>query len=69
MKKKKLRLFNGIETIPCVKKKAEWAIKWINDEKSNFATRLVAFACVEGIFFSGSFCAIFWLKKEVLCQV
>ena len=62
----KTRLFNGIETIPCVKKKAQWAIKWINDEKSNFATRLVAFACVEGIFFSGSFCAIFWLKKRGL---
>ena len=52
-----------------VLKKAQWAIKWINDETSNFATRLVAFACVEGIFFSGSFCAIFWLKKEVLCLV
>ena len=62
----KTRLFNGIETIPCVKKKAQWAIKWINDDKSNFATRLVAFACVEGIFFSGSFCAIFWLKKRGL---
>jgi len=62
----KMRLFNGIETIPCVKKKASWAIKWINDEGSNFATRLLAFACVEGIFFSGSFCAIFWLKKRGL---
>tara|TARA_B000000565_G_scaffold255068_1_gene234786 strand:+ start:1242 stop:2189 length:948 start_codon:yes stop_codon:yes gene_type:complete len=62
----KMRLFNGIETIPCVKKKAQWAIKWINDEKSSFATRLIAFACVEGIFFSGSFCAIFWLKKRGL---
>ena len=62
----KTRLFNGIETIPCVKKKAQWAIKWINDDDSNFATRLLAFACVEGIFFSGSFCAIFWLKKRGL---
>ena len=62
----KTKLFNGIETIPCVKKKAEWAIKWIDDKNSNFNTRLVAFACVEGIFFSGSFCAIFWLKKRGL---
>ena len=60
------RLFNAIETIPSVEKKAKWALKWINDDKSNFATRLVAFACVEGIFFSGSFCAIFWLKKRGL---
>lgn len=58
-------LFNAIETIPCVKKKAEWAIKWINND-SSFAKRLVAFAAVEGIFFSGSFCAIFWLKKRGL---
>jgi len=62
----KTKLFNGIETIPCVKKKADWAIKWIDDKESNFNTRLVAFACVEGIFFSGSFCAIFWLKKRGL---
>jgi len=59
-------LFNAIENIPCIKKKAEWTIKWINDDISNFSTRLVAFACVEGIFFSGSFCAIFWLKKRGL---
>ena len=57
-------LFNAIDTIPCVSKKAQWAIKWTNDKDSNFATRLVAFVCVEGIFFSGSFCAIFWLKKR-----
>ena len=57
------RLLRAIETIPCVEKKAKWALKWISDADSNFATRLVAFACVEGIFFSGSFCAIFWLKK------
>ena len=49
--------------LPQLKK---WALKWINDERSNFATRLIAFACVEGIFFSGSFCAIFWLKKRGL---
>ena len=62
----KLRLFNAIETIPCVADKAKWAERWIKDEKSNFATRLVGFTCVEGIFFSGSFCAIFWLKKRGL---
>ena len=59
-------LFNAINNIPCIGKKANWAIKWINDKHSNFATRCVAFACVEGIFFSGSFCAIFWLKKRGL---
>ena len=62
----KNRLFRAIETIPCVKKKAEWAIKWINDQNSSFATRLVAFAAVEGVFFSGSFCSIYWLKKRGL---
>ena len=59
-------LFNAVENISSIKKKAEWAIKWINDDMSNFPTRLIAFACVEGIFFSGSFCAIFWLKKRGL---
>ena len=63
---KKMKLFNGIDTIPSVGKKAKWGIKWINDEQSNFATRLVAFASIEGIFFSGSFCALFWLKKRGL---
>lgn len=58
------KLFNAIETIPCVKKKAEWALKWINSP--SFAERLIAFAAVEGIFFSGSFCSIFWLKKRGL---
>ena len=62
----KNHLFNAIDTIPSVSKKAQWAIKWINDTESNFATRVVAFAAVEGIFFSGSFCAIFWLKKRGL---
>ena len=61
----KANLFNAIETIPCIKKKAEWAIKWIGCEAS-FSERLVAFSIVEGIFFSGSFCAIFWLKKRGL---
>lgn len=57
------RLFNAVQTIPCVGDKAKWALKWINSTNS-FAERLVAFACVEGIFFSGSFCSIFWLKKR-----
>lgn len=61
----KTRLFNAIDTVPVVKKKAEWAMKWINDHNS-FAERLVAFACVEGILFSSSFCAIYWLKKRGL---
>jgi ribonucleoside-diphosphate reductase subunit M2 len=59
-------LFDAIETIPCVKRKAEWALTWINDEQSTFGERLVAFAAVEGIFFSGSFASIFWLKKRGL---
>ena len=58
-------LLQAIHTIPCIKKKADWAIRWINDTDS-FAERLLAFACVEGIHFSGSFCAIFWLKKRSL---
>lgn len=57
-------LFNAVDTIPSVKKKADWAIKWINSK--SFVERLVAFAAVEGIFFSGSFCSIFWLKKRGL---
>ena len=60
------RLFRAIDTIPSIEKKAKWALKWISDKDSNFATRLVAFACVEGIFFSGAFCSIFWLKKRGL---
>jgi ribonucleoside-diphosphate reductase beta chain len=58
------RLFHAIDTVPAVQKKAEWALKWINN--GTFAQRLVAFAAVEGIFFSGSFCSIFWLKKRGL---
>jgi ribonucleoside-diphosphate reductase subunit M2 len=61
----KNNLFRAIDTIPVIKKKADWALKWINSERS-FAERLIAFACIEGIFFSGSFCAIFWLKKRNL---
>lgn len=60
------KLFNAIETLPCVKRKADWAINWINDSTSTFGERVVAFAAVEGIFFSGSFAAIFWLKKRGL---
>ncbi len=63
--KEKEHLFNAIETVPCVKKKADWALKWI-DSTDSFAARLIAFAAVEGIFFSGSFCSIFWLKKRGL---
>jgi ribonucleoside-diphosphate reductase subunit M2 len=65
-KSKKAKLFNALNEFECIKKKGLWAIKWINDKRSSFATRLVAFACVEGIFFSGAFCAIFWLKKRGL---
>ena len=61
--KEKDYLFNAVSNIPCVKKKADWALKWIESE-DNFAMRLVAFAIVEGIFFSGSFCAIYWLKDQ-----
>jgi ribonucleoside-diphosphate reductase subunit M2 len=61
----KSRLFSAIETVPCVKKKADWAVRWISSS-DEFAERLVAFAAVEGIFFSGSFCSIFWLKKRGL---
>ena len=63
-KAEKDKLFNAIETLDCVKKKANWALQWIDN--GNFAERIVAFAAVEGIFFSGSFCSIFWLKKRGL---
>lgn len=62
--KEKTYLFNAVDTIPCVKKKADWALRWIDN--GSFAERLIAFAAVEGIFFSGSFCSIFWLKKRGL---
>jgi ribonucleotide reductase beta subunit family protein with ferritin-like domain len=64
--KEKDKLFNALENFPCIKTKADWAQKWIKDNRSSFATRLVAFACVEGIFFSGAFSSIFWLKKRGL---
>ena len=60
-----IKLFRAIDTIPCIAEKANWAIKWMEETKS-YSTRLVSFACVEGIFFSGSFCAIYWLKKRGL---
>ena len=63
----KNKLFNAIETYPAIKKKAQWALKWTNREKATFQERLVAFAIVEGVFFSGAFCSIFWLKKRGLC--
>jgi ribonucleotide reductase beta subunit family protein with ferritin-like domain len=65
-KSEKQHLLEGASTIPAIKRKAEWALQWLDPKKNNFATRLVAFACVEGIFFSGSFCSIFWLKKRGL---
>jgi ribonucleoside-diphosphate reductase beta chain len=65
-KEEKLNTFRAIQTIPCVQKKAEWAQKWIDNDEEDFQTRLIAFAIVEGIFFSGSFCAIFWLKERGL---
>jgi ribonucleoside-diphosphate reductase subunit M2 len=65
-KEEKSKLFNAITNYPCIKKKSDWAQKWIHDNRSSFATRLVAFACVEGIFFSGAFCSIYWLKKRGL---
>ena len=61
--KEKSKLFNALENFPCVKVKSDWALKWIGSD-SSFGERLIGFACVEGIFFSGSFCAIYWLKKR-----
>ena len=65
-REEKTNLFQAMDNFPCIKKKADWAIKWIHDKRSSFATRLVAFACIEGIFFSGAFCSIYWLKKRGL---
>jgi len=64
--REKSHLLNAIETVPCVQKKAQWALQWCEPENASFAERMIAFAAVEGIFFSGSFCAIFWLKKRGL---
>lgn len=63
-KEEKKHLFNAIKTVPIIKKKAEWCFRWTDRSQASFAERLVAFSCVEGIFFSGSFCAVFWLKKR-----
>src|SRR6056300_1617754 len=65
-KDEKNKLFNSLQEYDCIRNKAQWAMKWIHDEQSDFSTRLLAFSCVEGIFFSGSFCAIYWLKKRGL---
>jgi len=62
----KTNILKAIQTIPCVQKKAAWALQWISNDDASFATRLLAFAAVEGIFFSGAFCAIFWLKQRGL---
>jgi ribonucleotide reductase beta subunit family protein with ferritin-like domain len=63
---KKHQLFNALDTIPCIQRKAQWAMKWINEKDAPFVNRVIGFAAVEGIFFSGSFCSIFWLKKRGL---
>jgi ribonucleotide reductase beta subunit family protein with ferritin-like domain len=65
-REEKSKLFNALNEFPCIKKKGDWAVKWIQDKRSSFASRLVAFACVEGIFFSGAFCSIYWLKNRGL---
>ena len=65
-KEEKETLFNAVSHFKCIEDKANWAMKWINSERDSFAERLVAFAAVEGIFFSGSFCSIYWLKKRGL---
>ena len=62
----KNKLFNSINQFPCIEKKARWAQKWMDDSNNDFATRLIGFACVEGIFFSGAFCSIYWIKKRGL---
>lgn len=65
-REEKDKMFHALQNYECIKKKADWAIKWIHDKRSSFSTRLIAFACVEGIFFSGAFCSIYWLKKRGL---
>jgi ribonucleoside-diphosphate reductase beta chain len=60
----KLEILRSIQTVPCIQKKAEWAVSWIQSEEADFATRLMAFAAIEGVFFSGAFCSIFWLKQR-----
>jgi ribonucleoside-diphosphate reductase subunit M2 len=65
-KQEKQQLFKALDNYPCIRKKADWTQRWIHSQEDSFASRLLAFACVEGIFFSGAFCAIFWLKKRGL---
>lgn len=65
-KEEKENLFHALDNFNCIKKKGEWAMKWMNSERDSFAERLIAFAAIEGIFFSGSFCSIYWLKKRGL---
>ena len=65
-REEKTKLFEAVQNFPCIEKKAKWAQKWSGEKRSSFATRLIAFACVEGIHFSGSFCAIYWMKKRGL---
>jgi ribonucleoside-diphosphate reductase beta chain len=65
-KQEKLDILRAISTIPCVQKKADWALQWIDNKEASFATRLMAFAVIEGIFFSGAFCSIYWLKQRGL---
>jgi ribonucleoside-diphosphate reductase beta chain len=65
-KQEKLDILRAIQTIPCVQKKAEWALQWIDSKEASFASRLLAFAVIEGIFFSGAFCSIYWLKQRGL---
>lgn len=62
----KIRLFNAVQNVPCIQAKAKWAMKWIESKSATFAERLIAFAAVEGVFFSGAFCSIFWFKKKGL---
>ena len=62
----KMDILQSIQTVPCIQKKADWALSWIQSEEADFATRLMAFAAIEGIFFSGAFCSIFWLKQRGL---
>ena len=63
---KKKKLLNAIQEIPCIKKKADWAVKWIENKNEDFGTRVIAFAIIEGVFFSASFCSIYWLKQRGL---
>jgi ribonucleotide reductase beta subunit family protein with ferritin-like domain len=60
----KVEILRSIQTVPCIQKKADWALQWIFSEEADFPTRLMAFACIEGVFFSGAFCSIFWLKQR-----